>query len=187
MPSALAGPQVRLTDSDHPLGPMSDPLRSTAPITAAGGFADRPKDPPRQRAPLPPPPTASQPHDEVVFATVAARARRLLRERVLARTRERLALAEGDVVHAFAEAVDAESVDDFLGRLLSAQNQLAALRARALGPAPVRAALDGALRDGAMETVELVAADAAGGGAAVAVVAEVLEAYARRLAAMVGG
>jgi hypothetical protein len=166
---------------------MSDPLRSTAPVAASGGFADRPKEPPRQRASAPPPPTANQPHDEVVLANAAARARRLLRERVLARTRARLGLGDGDAVHAFAEAVDSESVDDFLGRLLSAQNQLAALRARALGPTNVRAELDGALRDGAMEAVQMLVADVATGGAGVAVVAEVLEAYARRLAAMVGG
>lgn len=165
---------------------MSDPLRSAAPVSASGGFADRPKEPPRRHAAGLPPPSTPRPHDEVVLAATAGRARRLLRERVLARTRQRLGLGEGDAVHVFAEDVDAESVDDFLGRLLSAQNQLGALRARALGPAPLRMALDGALRDGATEAAEMLAGDVATGGAAVAVVAEVLEAYARRLAALVG-
>lgn len=165
---------------------MSDPLRSAAPVTASGGFADRPKDPPRRHASGLPAPAASRPHDEVLVAAASARARRLLRERVLARTRQRLGLEEGESGHAFAEAVDAESVDDFLGRLLSAQNQLGAFKARELGGVAVRQALDGALRDGASEAAEMLAGDAATGGAAVAVVAEVLEAYARRLAAMVG-
>lgn len=165
---------------------MSDPLRSTAPVSASGGFADRSKEPPRRRAGGLPLPVAQKPHDEVVLAAASGRARRLLRERVLARTRQRLGLGDGEAVHEFAEDVDAESVDAFLGRLLSTQNQLGALRARALGPAPLRAALDGALHDGATEAAEMLAGDAATGGAAVAVIAEVLEAYARRLAAMVG-
>ncbi|MBM3972622.1 MAG: hypothetical protein FJ301_00760 [Planctomycetes bacterium] len=165
---------------------MSDPLRSAVPVSASGGFADRPKEPPRRRTAELPPPAKPRPHDEVVLAAMTGRARRLLRECVLTRTRQRLGLGDGDVVHVFAEDFDAESVDDFLGRLLSAQNQLGALRARALGPAPLRQALDGALRDGATEAAEMLAADVATGGAAVAVVAEVLEAYARRLAALVG-
>lgn len=169
--------------------PMSDSVRSTAPVNASGGFAERSGEQfARRRAPAAPPP-AARPGDSVVLLGAQARARRLLRERVLARTRERLGFGDGDgeqLPH-FAEAVDSESIADFLGRLLSAQNQLAGRRAAALGAAAARQALDEALRDGAMEAAEILAADAASGGAAVAVVAEALEEYARRLAAALGG
>ncbi|MCK5940906.1 MAG: hypothetical protein KAI24_02955 [Planctomycetes bacterium] len=111
-------------------------------------------------------------------------ARRLLRERVLARTRELLELRDGEFVPTWAEAVDAEPVEAFLGRLLGAQNQLAALRVRALPQPELRRRLDEALRTGVAEVVEMLARDGddAHGLAAVEVVSAVLAEYGRRLA-----
>lgn len=168
---------------------MSDPVRNAGPVDAAGGFAGRSGGfvgGRRQPSQAPPPAAAlSTAGDAVVVAAIAVRARRLLRERVLTRTRAQLGLPDGEAPPSFAEAVDGESIGDFLGRLLSAQNQLAAKRVGALGASATRARLDAALRDGATEAAELLAHDVASGGAGVAVVAAVLEEYARRLAALV--
>ncbi len=168
---------------------MSEPVRNAGPVDAAGGFAGRSGGFVGGRRPPAPPPPAAAPAggDAVVVAAIAVRARRLLRERVLARTRAQLQLPDGELPPTFAEAVDDEPIGEFLGRLLSAQNQLAALRAGALGGAAARAHVDAALRDGAAEAAELLAQDAASGGAGVAVVAAVLEEYARRLAALLDG
>jgi hypothetical protein len=59
------------------------------------------------------------------------------------------------------------------------------MRVATHGAAATRTLLDAALRDGATEAAELLAQDVASGGAGVAVVAAVLEEYARRLAALV--
>lgn len=165
---------------------MSDPVRNAGPVDAAGGFAGRSGGfVGGRRAPTPPTAAAPTAGDAVVVAAIAVRARRLLRERVLTSTRAQLELPDGETPPSFAESMDGESIGDFLGRLLSAQNQLASKRAGALGAAATRARLDAALRDGATEAAELLAQDVASGGAGVAVVAAVLEEYARRLAALV--
>ena len=122
--------------------------------------------------------------DRIDLHAAAQVARRLLRERVLVRTRQQLALPEGGVAHDFAEAVDDEAVAAFLGRLLGAQNQLAAQRAGDWEPRRVRACLDRALRDAVAEVLEMLAADGHDGSAGAAVVADVLTEYGRRLAVL---
>ncbi|MBL8755455.1 MAG: hypothetical protein JNK15_19300 [Planctomycetes bacterium] len=103
----------------------------------------------------------------------------MLRERVLASTRERLELA-GEHVPVFAEAIETEPVGAFVGRLVSAQNQLGAKRLPAWGASRVRRALDEALHAGVAETLELLR-DGGDQGDGAAVVAEALAEYGRRL------
>jgi hypothetical protein len=107
-----------------------------------------------------------------------------MRERVLARTRANLGLRDGEFVPRFAEDVDAEPLAAFVGRLLGAQNQLAALRVGELTPPNLRARLDLAMREGVAEVVEILSSDAEDEHAlaAVAVVADALAEYGRRLA-----
>jgi hypothetical protein len=158
-------------------------VHSTSPVGGISGLQGRAQ--PSQR----PPATDSDSHapaaeDRVMFRPVASIALRLLRERVLARTRQRLELDEAVVVPVFAEVVEGEPVPKFLGRLLSAQNQLAALRAASWEPVRVREALMIALRQGADETVELLTADGEHVDEGVAIVFEVLAEFERRVAAM---
>ena len=83
--------------------------------------------------------------------------------------------------------VDAEPVSAFVGRLLGAQNQLAALRVHQLDQPELRRRLDEAMRDGTAEVVEMLsgAVDDQHAAAAVEAVSEVLAEYARRLAELV--
>jgi hypothetical protein len=76
-------------------------------------------------------------------------------------------------------------VPAFLGRLLSAQNQLAGRRAGTWSAERVRAAVGQGLQEGAAETLELLAADGPDEGAAMALVGDVLAEFGRRLAALV--
>ena len=124
------------------------------------------------------------PHDEVSFRPIASVALRLLRERVLARTREVLQLDESIAVPVFAEYVEGEPVPQFLGRLLSAQNQLAGRRTGVWDAVHLRQELVKALKLGADETVELLTADGLHVDEAVAVVFLVLAEFERRIAAM---
>jgi len=167
---------------------MSDPLSNAAPVGPVGGFPGRSRhDVPKQRAHGGEQERAGHgPGDEVELHPPEAIARRLLRERVLHRTREQLELRDGEFVPSFAEAVDVEPVAAFLGRLLGAQNQLAALRVRELPQPEIRRRLDAALREGTAEVVEMLSRDGddAHALAAVEVVAEVLSEYGRRLAAL---
>lgn len=164
---------------------MAEPLRSTAPVSPTSGFAPRPRG---QEA------SARDPHspeaerrpdadDRVHVVAGVLAGRLLLRERVLVHTRTRLQLPEHVSVPAFAEAIADESTATFLGRLLSAQNQLAAHRAHDWDGAIVRAAVDAGLRAGAEEACELLAGDGRD-PLALAAVAEVLDEYGRRLEAM---
>lgn len=161
---------------------MADSLRSTTPIDAAGGFAGRrPKQPQDGQQPEQAPrrePEPARAADRVSREPSAHVARQLLRERVLARTRVLLELGETVGLPVFAEVIDGESVDAFLGRLLSAQNQLSARRANAMDSRLVRRCLDVALHEGVDETRELLCGDEPG----LAFVAEVMGEYARRLA-----
>lgn len=168
---------------------MADSLRTAAPASAVGGFAGRPpgqwpEQPPRPREREPRPADVA---DEVSLSLGqgAVAARRLLRERVLARTREQLELggAEAPAGPAFAEQVETETVAAFVGRLLSAQNQLAGARAGVWEPARVRAGLDAALRRGLEEALEWTAAAEPGAPAATAELLAIAAEYARRLAA----
>ncbi len=168
---------------------MADSLQSPTPVTGAGGFAGRaPGQWPDARGGSAP--TAPEPEraaDRVDVEASPAVARRVLRERVLARTRQQLELADSVHVPEFAEAIEAEPVAAFVGRLLSAQNQLAAHRS-AWGAARVRAALDTGLRQGAAEALDVLAGDVRdqAGAGAFAVVADSLVEYGRRLAARAG-
>jgi hypothetical protein len=165
---------------------MADSLRSPTPVSAAGGFAGRA---PQQRhepraGSAPSAPDAERAADRVDVESSAAVARLVLRERVLARTRERLELGDGVHTPAFAQVIEAEPVGAFVGRLLSAQNQLAAHRLPEWGPGRVRTALDDGFRAGAGEALDVLAADARDSAGAAAVVADVLAEYGRRLAAL---
>lgn len=178
---------------------MADPLdripapreAGAAPLRAAVGIAATGREPEPARPEVPsgrqepgsadaaPPRHAA---DRIEVHAAAQIARRLLRQRVLARTRERLELLDSGGGHEFAEVLDEEPVGAFLGRLLGAQNQLAALRAADWDARRVRGSLDAALRDGIAEVLELLAGDERGYGAGAAVVADVLSEYGRRLA-----
>lgn len=163
---------------------MADsPLHSTSSVAGPGGFPARPQ--PWSGSRPAPREQGSQPSaDRVSLEPAVSLARRLLRERVLARTRARLELDDASAGPEFAEVLDCETLTAFLGRLLSAQNQLAARRA-GTWPAPrVRRCLDAALQAGAAETLELLAAQGHDDASAVAVVVDVLAEYGRRLAAL---
>jgi hypothetical protein len=173
---------------------MADSLQSTTPVTALGGMPGRrgaepqPKAGGRRPEPPEPPPTPPPSGDQVRVTASAVVARRVLRERVLARTRQALELGAIGSGPEFAEVIDDESTAAFLGRLLSAQNQLAGLRAPSWPGPRLRAALDRGLREGAEEALGLLGVDGQGeaeaDAAAVAVVADVLAEYGRRLAAL---
>ena len=168
---------------------MSDELSNAAPVGGIGGFPGRnPHDLPKRQGRGPGPDEQQDvPHDAVRVHHASEIARRLLRERVLARTRVHLELEDGEFVPRFSEAVEQEPVGAFLGRLIGAQNQLAALRANAWSPEEVRHALDVALREAVAEVLELLAADHEDhSGTGATFVTDVLAEYARRLAALAG-
>jgi hypothetical protein len=166
---------------------MADSLDNAAPIGALGGFSSR--TPPSKdarhnhgHAPDEEAPHKEPDRDGVDLHGGAFLARRLLRERVLVQTRKRLGLRAGEFVPSFAEAVDAEPMQAFLGRLLGAQNQLAALRVKVLTHLELRSRLDAALREGVAEVMEMLVADPVDGAVGCAMVADVLTEYGRRLA-----
>lgn len=106
----------------------------------------------------------------------------LLRQRVLAHSRRQLELDPAAPVPEFAEVADGEPIPTFLGRLLSAQNQLAARCVGRLAPHDVRRRLDLALQEGAEETMDMLVEH--GSTHTLAVVVDVLQEYGRRLAAL---
>jgi hypothetical protein len=152
----------------------------------SGGYQSR-SDARRDARARPEPPRRRLGGDVVRVERGAALALPLLRERVLACTRAAFGLADAALPHAFAEVVEGEPVPAFLGRLLSAQNQLAAQRAGTLAPAELRRRLADALQAGAEETLDLLALDGSDDAEAVAVIAEVLAEFGRRLAALACG
>lgn len=170
---------------------MADPLKNAAPIGSLGGYPSRtpqhldarqhPGQSHEDEAPH-----KKRARDAVDLHGGASLARRLLRERVLHQTRERLGLQPGEFVPSFAEAVDAEPIEAFLGRLLGAQNQLAALRVKELPQTEIRTRLDAALREGVAEVMEMLANDPEDGAVGCAVVADVLAEYGRRLSQLTG-
>lgn len=167
---------------------MSDSLSNASPVGPVSGFPGRSRqDVPKRQSESKEPERQRAGGDEVAVHLPEAVARRLLRERVLHRTRELLGLRDGEFVPTFAEAVDAEPVSAFVGRLLGAQNQLAALRVHQLDQPELRRRLDEAMRDGTAEVVEMLsgAVDDQHAAAAVEAVSEVLAEYARRLAELV--
>jgi hypothetical protein len=163
---------------------LSDQVRSPSPINAVGGFAGRAPEqpqrrPPERSAPAPTPGAA----DRVQVDGRTANVLRLLRERVLARTRTVLG-CDGTAGPEFAENLADEGVPAFLGRLLSAQNQIAAHSVSR--PLEVtRALCHEALESGAAETLELLAQSGGRESEGTLLVAAVLAAYHARLAALV--
>ena len=129
---------------------MADPLQSTAPIPPAGGNPPNrqpgrgaKEPPPRQERPAPRAADRVSVHGGRLFGL------QMLRERVLAHTRGQLELPEHVAVPVFAEVPEDETVGEFLGRLLSAQNQLAAQRAGQWDAGRLRRCVDAGLRGGA--------------------------------------
>lgn len=156
-------------------------LRRTDSVPTMGGFAgrhpDQPPNPPRHREDEP---ADGRPraHDEVCVRSDAVAALELLRERVLARTRAELGIGRVSVP-VFAGSAAPESIEVFLSRLLSDQNQLAARAASASSGSELRPALTAAFEAGVAETGELLAEVPGGGGA---VVEQVAAEFARRIA-----
>jgi hypothetical protein len=161
---------------------VDNSVPSASSVPGLAGFAGRqPKDPtPRPRSGDPQKACAE---DRVSVHPTCAVALQILRERVLARTRALLELDDAALGPTFAEIVDGEPVPSFLGRLLSAQNLLAARRLPDWPAARVRQALVDGLQQGATEAIDLLAADEQQGDA-VALVADVLALHARRIAAL---
>lgn len=169
---------------------MADSFSNASPVVRTGGFPrPNPNDLTKRQSHAPADQEADseapKARDGVELHHGASLARRLLRERVLSRTRERLELTDGEFVPSFAENVDEEPVGAFLGRLIGAQNQLAALRVRKVPPAEVRSRLDLALREGIAEAMDMLSRDH-DGTAGCEFVAEVLAEYGRRLAELAG-
>lgn len=170
---------------------MADSFSNASPVGRTSGFP-RPNSHELARRHNPAPSEdedearTQTPRDGVSLHCGAALARRLLRERVLSRTRERLELTTGEFLPKFAEDVDKEPVGAFLGRLIGAQNQLAALRVGKLPQPEIRSRLDLALREGIAEAMEMLARDGNDTTAGCEFVGEVLAEYGRRLAELVG-
>lgn len=164
---------------------VDNSVPSASSVPGLAGFAGRqPKDTPSR--PRSSDPQKASAEDRVSVHPTPAVALQILRERVLSQTRARLELDDSAGGPAFAEVVDGEPVPAFLGRLLSAQNLLAARRLPEW-PAPrVRQALADGLQRGAEEAIDLLAADDRQ-AEAVAIVADVLALHARRVAALADG
>jgi len=163
---------------------MADSLSNAAPVGAVGGFPGRNRHdvPKRQDKGAGGGGAPKGPADAVRVHHPSEVARRLLRERVLARTRQHLELEVAEFVPSFSEAVEREPVGTFLGRLIGAQNQLAALRSQSWSGDEIRHALDVALREGVAEALELLADDEADhDGSGSTFVTDVLAEYAARL------
>jgi len=160
-----------------------EPLRSTSPVANTSGFAGHQ---PAQVVAAPRTPAANDrpATDSVALHRAATVARDLLRERVLAHTRTGLQLGDGEAPPEFAEVRHNEPAPLFLGRLLSAQNQLAARRALTWPSLRVRACLDEALRAGVAEVLEMLALLALAEADAVGFVRDVMAEYERRLAGL---
>lgn len=166
---------------------MADSLRSTAPVSPAGGYPSHPS--PRGREgkdgrPFPREAPSVRAEDRVCVGAGRLAGLRLLRERVLVRTRGELRLGEHVVVPTFAEVFEDEPTGVFLGRLLSAQNQLAAQCGGALDGSQIRRAVDAGLRGGAEETI-LWLHEERRDASAIAAVTDVLTEYGRRLQVLV--
>lgn len=163
-----------------------DAVHSPGPVSSLGGFAGRAPADPQRRPPAREGAIALPAVDSVSIHAAAVIAGALLRERVLAGTRRLLRLGGGAVGPEFAELLEGEPVGTFLGRLLSAQNQLAAHAPAHWPEQRLRRCLDRALQAGANETLELLAGDERADAAGVLWVGEVLVEYGRRLAALAG-
>lgn len=153
-------------------------MQRTGSVLSLGGLAGRHPD---QNLPRPRDGSEDEneptTRDEVCVRSDAGVALRLLRERVLARTRQRLALGEVSVP-VFFEPVESESIEVFLSRPISDQNQLAGLIANC-----ARSDLHMAFSDGLAETRELLASASEQAQSTVELVASE---FSRRLALLDG-
>jgi len=123
-------------------------VQSPSPVPGLAGYPGRAL--PQPQAPAKEAPTASaeaEPEgDQVLLHAASSIVLQLLRERILARTRAALGLTDSLAVPEFAEMVADEPLPAFVGRLLSAQNQLAARRRPLLDLARSRRLLAEALQ-----------------------------------------
>jgi hypothetical protein len=121
--------------------------------------------------------------DEVRLHAGRGVALQLLRERVLATTRALLAI---ETHHTVAPAGDEPmpSIGDFLSRLLSEQNQLAAARAGSWEPVRIRRAIVDGMQNGAADALDVLESSGRFEADAVQVIAEVLAEFGHRLAAL---
>jgi len=161
-----------------------DSVQRTGSVPSLKGFAGHHHDESanRRRDGSSEPETPQRGGDEVDVRSDAVAGMQLLRERVLAITRERLAL--GNVhVQSFAEVVEGESVGEFLSRLLSDQNQLVGQAVDTTVDGNLQRERDAAFEQGVREARELLAAI---GGQAAVVVDAVAAEFDRRLAALEG-
>lgn len=162
---------------------MADnPIESARPVSGMGHAFARHQDVPGGAPTAHHDETARPQDDRAEVRRGRELALDLLRHRVLAHTRQQLELAPNAPVPEFAEVADGEPIPAFLGRLLSAQNQLAACCHGRFPAAELRRRLDGALQQGADETIDVLVEN--GTADAVAVVVDVLAEYGRRLAAL---
>ncbi len=166
----------------------TDSVHSANPVPALAGYGSRaagqPQKQPAEQAALPA--DAHEATDAVSVHHGRTLGLRLLRERVLARTRAALRLTDRVHAHEFAEIVEGEPVGSFLGRLLSAQNQLAAVRAAQWSAPRLRRTLAAALLAGVQETLLLLTDDVAPDADAVSVVDSVLDEFRRRIDVFLG-
>lgn len=137
----------------------------------------------RQERPVPPPPARVT--DAVQLSAPRQAALQLLRQRVLACTRALLGLPDHGTVHAFADH-DTATVAEFLHRLLSAQNQLAAQRASAWPAERIRTAVADGMANGAAETLEILHDDHRCDAEAIQLVTDALAVFGGMLAAQLG-
>jgi hypothetical protein len=161
---------------------VDDTLRSASPVQGMAGYGRYSAQHPHARDAKRDTEDRAECADAVSLHGGRTLGLRLLRERVLARTRTALGFPAAVASLPFAEITDGEPVGAFLGRLLSAQNLLAGLMAIAAPGAHPRELCDAAFRDGAEETLELLTRDDRPDLAALDVVGEVLAEFARRLA-----
>lgn len=176
---------ARQSENENLEGPMADtPIRSASPVPGMPSFSGRAPNQSAQRQPPSVPPRSGSGGDHVALRPAAAVALRLLRERVLACTRVGLGLDDGMASPEFAEVVEGEPAPAFVGRLLSAQNQLAARRAGTVPAKQLRRILADALQRGGEEALDLLSADAAHAEDGVAAIVEALAEFGRRLAAL---
>lgn len=160
---------------------MDESLRSASPVQGMTGYGRYTSQPSHGKDARRDTEDRAKQGDAVSLHAGRTLGLRLLRERVLARTRQVLGFPAAVASLPFAEITDGEPVAAFLGRLLSAQNLLAGLMAVAAPGAQPRELADAAFRDGAEETLELLTGDDRPDLAALEVVGEVLAEFARRL------
>lgn len=162
-----------------------------ASVSSANRVGDRPasqgsrQHPERRSGPTAqatPPPLLVSRDDEVNLSAPDITALQVLRERVMARTRANLELSASPPTPGFAEPQVA-SLDQFLDRLLSQQNLLAAQRGRVWPHERIRLAVAEGMAQGAAETLDMMQEAGRVDADAVQMVLEAMAAYAKKIAA----